>query len=78
MSSLSKFNHLNLTNPIYEYVTCNRSLYFQKRQSIICEEHVSSLGIFVACGESIGMVFQGPGFESRCRCMFFTLVVFNF
>ena len=26
-------------------------------------------------GQSIGTVFQGPGFESRWRCMFFTLVV---
>ena len=31
--------------------------------------------INVFSGQSIGTVFQGPGFESRWRCMFFTLVV---
>ena len=38
-----------------------------------CEEHVSSLGVSIA--QSIGTVIQGPGFESRWGCMFFTLVV---
>ena len=29
----------------------------------------------ILSGQSIGTVFQGPGFESRWGCMFFTLVV---
>ena len=36
---------------------------------------IGRLRSLVLSGQSIGTVFQGPGFESRWRCMFFTLVV---
>ena len=51
------------------------ALYYYVKTRFVDNVNVSGNLYFFTYCFCIGTVFQGPGFESRWRCMFFTLVV---